>query len=94
MIKKIISFILGMAFGLVLLILLGIAGHIETHYTMECEVVKVDGDIITLEDECGYLWEVENQPLKLHQTCKVTFFIGNTDSAREDDEIVKIRVDK
>lgn len=48
---------------LLLIILFGgasIAGHIEHNYTRkDCEVVEVNGDIVTVEDRNGYLWEFE-----------------------------------
>lgn len=93
MLKKILGFGLGIMLLEGFVGIVGIAGYIETHYTMECEVVEIDGNITTLEDSTGNFWEVENEDLELNQTYKVTFFGGSTVN-RLDDEIVKIRVDK
>lgn len=77
-----------------LVLLMGIVGHIETHYTMKCKVIEIENNIVTLEDPAGYCWEVENETLYLDETYTVTFFTNGTDNTRLDDEIKKISIDK
>ena len=76
------------------ILLAGIVGHIETHYTMKCKVIEIENNIVILEDPAGYCWEVENETLYLDETYTVTFFTNGTDNTRLDDEIKKISIDK
>ena len=82
--------------GLIIFILIiGRIGYWELHYKMDCEVVKIVDDVVTLEDGSGHLWEVENTTLELGETYTVVFFNNDT-SIRTDDEIEEIKnvVDK
>ena len=88
--KKILNGMLGMLVIVGFVVLVGIAGYIETHYTMECEVVKIEGNVITLEDEVGYLWEVEDENLEMNKTYKVEFSTNDT-TDRTDDKITKVK---
>lgn len=88
--KKILNGMLGMLVIVGFVVLLGIAGYIETHYTMECEVVKIEGNVITLEDKVGYLWEVEDENLEMNKIYKVEFSTNDTTN-RTDDKIIKIK---
>lgn len=88
--KKILNGMLGMLIIVGFVVLVGIAGYIETHYTMECEVVKIEGNVITLEDKVGYLWEVEDENLEMNKTYKVEFSTNDTTN-RIDDKITKIK---
>lgn len=77
--------------GLIIFILIiGRIGYWDLHYEMECEVVKIVDDVVTLEDGSGYLWEVEDTTLELGETYTVVFFNNDT-SIRTDDEIEKIK---
>ncbi len=88
--RKILNGMLGMLVIVGFVVLVGIAGYIETHYTMECEVVKIEGNVITLEDKVGYLWEVEDENLEMNKTYKVEFSTNDT-TDRTDDKITKIK---
>lgn len=74
----------------IVVLLMGIVGYWDLHYEMDCEVVKIVDDVITLEDSTGYLWEVEDTTLELGETYTVVFFNNDT-SIRTDDEIEKIK---
>lgn len=71
-------------------ILPGIAGWVDTHYTMDCEIDNVDGEIITVLDGTGNLWDFCGDGFHKGDRVKVTFFNNTTDSTRYDDEIVKV----
>lgn len=71
-------------------ILPGIAGWVDTHYTMNCEVDNVDGEIITVLDGTGNLWDFCGDGFYEGDLVKVTFFNNTTDSTRYDDEIIKV----
>lgn len=68
----------------------GIAGWIDTHYTMDCEVDYVDGEIITVLDKTGNLWDFCGEGFHKGDRVKVTFFNNTTDHTRYDDEIIKV----
>lgn len=82
-----IVFIIGF---IIFILIVGRVGYWDLHYEMECEVVKIVDDVVTLEDGSGYLWEVEDTTLELGETYTVVFFNNDT-SIRTDDEIEKIK---
>ena len=87
-----IAFIIGL---IIFILIIGRVGYWDLHYEMDCEVVKIVDDVVTLEDNTGNLWEVENTTLEFGETYTVVFFNNDT-SIRTDDEIEKIKnvVDK
>jgi len=72
----------------------GLAGYIETHYTMTCEVDNVEGEIITVLDGTGNLWDFCGDGFRKGDRVKVTFFNNTTDYTRYDDEIIKVEKNK
>lgn len=74
-------------------IVLGIAGYIDTHYSTVAEVYSVEDNSILLVDGAGYIWEVTDKP-ELHKgdMVEVKFFNNCSDYTREDDEIIKIKL--
>ena len=82
-----IVFVIGF---IIFILIVGRVGYWDLHYEMECEVVKIVDDVVTLEDGSGYLWEVEDTTLELGETYTVVFFNNDT-SIRTDDEIEKIK---
>lgn len=82
-----IAFIIGLT---IFMLSLGKAGYWDLHYEMDCEVVKIVDDVVTLEDGSGYLWEVEDTTLELGKTYTIVFFNNDT-SIRIDDEIEEIK---
>lgn len=87
-----IAFIIGF---IIFMAIVGRVGYWDLHYEMDCEVVKIVDNVVTLEDGSGHLWEVENTILELGETYTVVFFNNDT-SIRTDDEIEEIKnvVDK
>lgn len=71
-------------------ILPGIAGWFDTHYTINCEIDNVDGEVITVIDQTGNLWDFCGDGFHKGDRVKVTFFNNTTDSTRYDDEIIKV----
>ena len=82
-----IAFIIGF---IIFILIVGRVGYWDLHYEMDCEVVKIVDDVVTLEDSTGNLWEVEDTTLELGETYTVVFFNNDT-SIRTDDEIEKIK---
>ena len=85
-----VAFIIGLT---IFLLVIGRVGYWETHYEMECKVVKVTTTETVFEDNAGHHWAVENTDYKLNKTYTVLFNTMGTDN-RLDDEIVKISIDK
>ena len=82
-------FVVGFA---VVIMLFGIVGYVEQHYTMEWSVVKITDDEVILEDTVGYRWAIDNNgQYNIGETYTVTFDTHTTDNNRLDDEIVKIK---
>ena len=84
---KTIAFIIGFT---IFILIIGRVGYWYLHYEMDCEVVEIVDNVITLEDSTGNLWEVEDINLELGETYTVVFFNNDT-SIRTDDEIEEIK---
>ena len=68
----------------------GFAGYVDTHYTMTCEVDSVKGEVVTVLDKTGNLWNFYGDGFRKGDRVKVTFFTNTTDNTRYDDEIIKV----
>ena len=71
-------------------ILPGIAGYIENHYTMTCVVDTINNDNVTVIDQTGNLWGFYGDGFNAGDRVKVTFYNNTTNSTRYDDEIIKV----
>ena len=80
---------------IIFILVVGRISYWDLHYEMDCEVVEIVDNVITLEDNTGNLWEVEDINLELGETYTVVFFNNDT-CTRIDDEIEEIKnvVDK
>lgn len=65
--------------------------EIKEHYYKKAEVVEIEGDIIVVEDENGYLWEFYGDDYKIGQQVKIKMFTNYTHNIIFDDEIKKVR---
>lgn len=86
--------IIVVVFGLGFLIGLGIIGNIETHYTIEAEVIETNKYETTFEDKRGELWIWENKTTDdFTKGEKVKLYMDNnfTNNKIKDDKIVKIK---
>lgn len=75
---------------IIFIIVIGRVGYWDLHYTMECEVVEINNNIVTLKDTEGYLWEFENNSLEIGETYTAIFFNNDT-YTRNDDKIEEIK---
>ena len=82
---------------IIIVVIFGIVGHIETHYTRkDCVVVEVEQGLVTVLDTTGNEWcyymdsedytEVPSTGTKV----SLKMFTAYTDNTIEDDEIVKV----
>lgn len=74
----------------IFMLIVGKVGYWDLHYEMDCEVVEIVDNVITLEDSSGNLWEVEDVNLEFGKTYTIVFFNNDT-SMRIDDEIEEIK---
>lgn len=74
------------------LIIPGVAGYTDTHYTMTCKVIEIRGERVTVEDKTKNVWEFFGDGFAKGDEIKVTFYNNTTDSTRMDDEIVKTEI--
>lgn len=82
---------------IIIAVLFGIVGHIETHYTRkDCKVVETSGKAVYVVDSTGNEWcyvadeEVPNVGTKVD----LKMFTAYTDNTIDDDEIVNVIVKK
>ena len=75
---------------IIFILVVGRISYWDLYYEMDCEVIEIVDDVITLEDSTGNLWEVEDINLELGETYTVVFFNNDT-CERTDDEIEEIK---
>lgn len=76
----------------VIFLILGFAGYMDTHYNTTATVYEVNGNEVTLIDCAGYVWGVTDRPdLHVGEFVKISFDNNCTDYTREDDIIVTIK---
>ena len=71
---------------------IGFLGGMERTYTREGQVVCVKGNIVTVEDKSGFLWELETDELKEGQEVVLKMNDNNTDSIIKDDIIIDYKI--
>ena len=75
---------------IIFILVVGRISYWDLYYEMDCEVIEIVDDVITLEDSTGNLWEVEDINLELGETYTVVFFNNDT-CERTDDEVEEIK---
>ena len=88
MVTKVIAIIL---ISLSVFIALFLAIETKEHYYKKAEVVEIEGDVIVVEDENGYLWEFYGDDYKIGQQVKMKIFTNHTHNITFDDEIKKVK---
>lgn len=74
----------------VLGLLLWVACFVEQHYTRAVEVVKVEGQEITVEDDYNHQWIFLGEGFVEGQEIRVLMNTNTTDNNILDDEIVRV----
>jgi hypothetical protein len=67
----------------------GILGHIENTYTKECEIVNVQGDVITVVDKDGDEWTFYGTDYEIGEIVKVRMHTNHT-TKLSDDKLEKV----
>ena len=95
MVKKYIGDILfSLMFWGAFIILVSFCGYIETHYTRQATVIEVNGDVITVEDNCGYIWDFEGDGFTVGDNVSMKMYNNTTDNIIKDDEIINVTINK
>lgn len=68
-----------------------ICSYAETHYTRKAEVIKIADNLITAEDERGYLWDFEGDGFETGDKIKLIMDTNHTDSNIFDDKIIHVK---
>ena len=91
--EKVYEIIVGtVMFLLVFVVLSGLVGNYEHHYTRNAEVVEVSDDLIVVEDTCGFEWEFYGDGYEVDQQVKMKMFTNYTHDTIFDDEIEKVEI--
>ncbi len=77
--------------AIMVIIILILAGKINTTYSMKGVVTSNHSGIITIEDATGNIWQYETE-LPEGTELKVFFDINGTEDIREDDIITGLKV--
>jgi hypothetical protein len=99
MTKRTKETLMGIIVLLIITTVIGLAGHIETHYTRkDCVVVEVEQGLVTVLDTTGNEWcyymdsEDYTEVPPTGTKVDLKMFTAYTDNTIEDDEIVKVVV--
>jgi hypothetical protein len=82
---------------IIIVVILGIAGHIETHYTRkDCKVVETSGKAVYVVDSTGNEWcyVADEEVPTVGTKVDLKMFTAYTDNTIKDDEIVNVIVKK
>jgi len=91
--KEVQEFIVGLlAFCFAFILLPGIAGYFEHHYTRQAEVVEVCGDVVLVEDTCGFEWEFYGEDFEVGQQVEMKMHTNYTHGEIFDDVIEKVEI--
>ena len=92
----VVEMIQGVGVLLLILLVMGVAGYVETHYDREdCTVVEVVGSCVTAEDKIGELWSYyvdTDRTVVVGDTVTLHMFTNNTDNTIYDDEVIGVDV--
>ena len=69
----------------------GIAGKIETSYSMDCIIIEVNFDKILAKDITGDIWAFVGEDYTVGDAVRISFFNNYTDNTRIDDKITKVK---
>lgn len=73
-------------------VLLGRVGYWESHYNRDGKVVEVNGEVITVEDNCGNLWDFYGDGYKVNDEVRMLMDSHHTDNIITDDTIERVEL--
>lgn len=90
--EKIIYYTVGIIAMFIFLLLLGLAGYIENTYTVDAEIVSIEGNVYTVETETGHTFEFTIADYEEGDEVKMYMFTNYT-TRFNDDEIQKVKIE-
>lgn len=97
MTKRTKETLMGIIGLLIMTVAIGLAGHVETHYTRkDCKVVETSGKAVYIVDNTGNEWcyVADEEVPKIGTKVDLKMFTAYTDNTIEDDEIINVIVKK
>lgn len=70
---------------------LGFNNYNDTIYTMNCEVIKVNSETISIIDSTNNIWDVYADNFSIGDSVIAVFNNNRTDNTRCDDEVIDLR---
>lgn len=64
----------------------------ETHYTREATVIAVEDSVVTVVDNCDYVWQFEGTDFHVDDKVRLSMNTMNTDSDIFDDAIEDAKI--
>lgn len=92
--KKVVDTVKTVVVVMVMVAMLAACSYVEHHYTRkDCEAVRVEGTVVTVEDKGGHLWDyvVEGTAPVVRERVDLVMYTNLTDSYIYDDEVVGVR---
>lgn len=77
---------------LVIVVLFCLCSYIETHYYRDAKVTSVSGQLVTVEDRCGYVWEFYADGYRTGDEVRMLMDTHCTDNNIYDDEIITVKL--
>lgn len=77
---------------LLFLLLVGRVGYWETHYNRDATVVSVQGQLVTVEDRIGMLWDFYADGYKVGDEVRMLMDNNTTDNIITDDTIEDVKL--
>jgi hypothetical protein len=70
----------------------GVVGYVENNYTVDAEIVEIDGNTFIVETETGHTFEFTLADYEEGDKVKMYMFTNHT-TRFNDDEIQKVKID-
>ena len=77
---------------LIIIVLFCLCSYIETHYYRDAKVTSVSGQLVTVEDKCGYVWEFYADGYRAGDEVRMLMDTNCTDNNIYDDEIITVKL--
>ena len=69
----------------------GCVSSYEHNYTKKnCEVIQINDGIATIEDGCGFVWDIDADGLKVGEVVNLRVNDNNTSGTINDDVVIEV----
>lgn len=77
---------------LVVVALFCVCSYVEQHYYRDAKVTSVSGQLVIVEDKCGYVWEFYADGYRTGDEVRMLMNTHCTDNNIYDDEIITVKL--